>query len=1630
MPVPVLAMLSALFLFSSGAHAQALNDGLVSYYRENARDAHTDSTGANHGTVAAGAPTFVTGKLGGAYEFVGRESESDPRVSATVSVQGWTAGTVSTWILATNYSSGNLLTVWQFPQVNNWGHLWLSINSATRKINFHIGNGQNDATDTTSTTSIEDNTWYHVTAVWNRTTNTSHLYVNGKQESTKNVTGWGQPRNQFYWGAGFNGYGMRGIIDEIGIWNRALTSSEITSLYNNGIGTTFPFSSSPMCNPPRITIQPRSERIPQGQTGTLMVTATGTERLTYQWHQGPSGDTSRPIGTDAATFTTPTLANTAYYWVRVTNACGAMDSNTSTVSTPLQFTSSATLAPAISGTPYTHTFAATGGRHTEYLWALVVISGGRLPGLSFDNQTGVLKGTPTQAGIFRFGIQVNSDGETLTRQYDFTITGACLAPSIVTQPQNQSIMVGQNAAVTAAATGTAPLNYQWYQGNAGDTSRPVGANASTYTITGSATSVNYWVKISNACGTISSTAAQITVQVPIPTSGATITKVAGGYTSHADGVSGLLTSLSARGLAVDAAGNIYIAAMDEHRIRKLDRAGIITTVAGNGTPGTGTTAAGPALAWPTRVALDATGNLYVTEQFTKTVRKIARSGEITTVAGGGTGGDGGAASDAALGEVKGLALDKDGNLYIAAGCVVRKVSTSGTISTVAFGGTSVADNIPAKTAQGCATSISVDTSGNLYVADGVYARIRKVDSTGTIRTIAGNDQLGFAGDGGPAVRASISPILYGMALGTDGSIFFNDGDNHRIRKVDANGNIFTVVGNGNRGETGDDGPALEASLSYPTSLVLDPDGNLFVSHNDSIRKVTFGAPARVPTIESFQPLSVAPGGQLVIQGRGFVEESVISPTGRNSVSLTVGDVQTQLLPVGISSTSLKALVPPILLTANGEWYQGPATICVTVDDHQRCAATPVFISAPVRPAKPNGDTLLDLVRKYQGLAKTALVSAGASAFQSDAASAASFSEFESLVRDAVAGRPQMVPVEMEDGTTQLVAFDVRAIQTIESLIAANQNEPSSLFANDALSKLATTRSAAPECFFPRESLRLAAKSEYDKLTAASWVIFGVSAAAGVAGAVTACGATAGSGCPLALALAGLAVKTVMTYATWDIFAAQIAIRRYNQNLLQDIKVPADILSISVDANEPVILKGMFVNMSKSDVEREIVGKALPDLLTGGLGQLVPKKVWNKVGRPLTDSMLKGIWKLWGPKIDEIFFHSEDSNPGEEVELSGRVLKATGSSPYAKLVLACSSDSADRNFVIGMMPTGGLPDEIGLSVGDAVLLLQHQKPLLGRLYVDVRDSPAVELSTVDLSPRSVTSGQSVFGTVDLNAPAPQAGARVVLSSNNTILSIPNEVIVRAGERSARFNASTKSVATRQIVTLTAAYGTSSRSTTLTVDPAPVSLPPAISVQGFSIQPLQTTGGNGVTGRIMLTAVAPTGGARVALSSTNIAAPVPSTVIVPAGQNFVEFTIRTTAVSTQQLADISVTFQNTTLHATLTINPGATTSPSLPALLIDDFTLSTNPVRGGGTVTGSIRLNVRWPSTAESRLPILVLSSDQIIAAAPPVVFIDQGQNSAQFLVRTQRVASERRVIFQVKLSLEDGNSKFVTLTITP
>lgn len=394
------------------------------------------------------------------------------------------------------------------------------------------------------------------------------------------------------------------------------------------------------------------------------------------------------------------------------------------------------------------------------------------------------------------------------------------------------------------------------------------------------------------------------------------------------------------GMAVAPNGDIYVSRRAHNLISRIDAKGMLTNVVGtghSGFSGDGGPATKAEMNVPAGLAFDAKGNLYIADRANHRVRRVDTKGTITTVAGNGTAGfsgDGGPATKASLNLPSGLVVDSKGNLYIAdrSNNRVRVVSSNGIIKTFAGNGENGyhGDNMPAlKATLDKPFGLALDKHNNLYIADRGNNRVRKVDASGLISTVAGDGGFYFIGDNGPAYRASIAGPT-GLAVDGDGNVYIADRQNNRIRMVDKLGMIRTVMGTGQQDYNGDSELARETNLHLPFSVALDKKGDLLVIDRSHYRirklimkgnKVTTvagngiklfggdGGPSQGANLEFPHGIDVDSNDNVIIADKAHYRIRKISPDGiistiaGNGIRGNVGD----------GGPALKASVYPMRL---------------------------------------------------------------------------------------------------------------------------------------------------------------------------------------------------------------------------------------------------------------------------------------------------------------------------------------------------------------------------------------------------------------------------------------------------------------------------------------------------------------------------------------------------------------------------------------------------------------------------------------------------------------------------------------------------------------------------------------------
>lgn len=407
-----------------------------------------------------------------------------------------------------------------------------------------------------------------------------------------------------------------------------------------------------------------------------------------------------------------------------------------------------------------------------------------------------------------------------------------------------------------------------------------------------------------------------------------ITTFAGNGTAGFGGDGGPATAASFNrsvNVHVDGAGNVYVTDENNHRIRRIDPSGTVTTFAGTGAAGfsgDGGPASAAQLNAPTGVCSDASGNVYINDLRNARIRRVSPGGVISTYAGnGGNGwaGEGGPAGAATLWLPIRCAVFNNALYFVDQGAHrVARITAGGTLETLAGNGARgfSGDGGPASAAVlDNPTAIAVDYSGRIYFSDQFNQRIRRIVN-GTISTFAGTGTPGFSGDGGPASAAGLN-FPGGMTVDQGGALYFTDGPNQRVRRISPDGVISTVAGNGAAAFSGDGGSATLASLNGAFGVALDNLGSLYIADtiNNRIRRVSGIAPPSAPEFTSAGAVNAAsfrpgftPGGLGTIFGRNVSSANGIVlvrqapwPARLNGISVTINGVSAPMY--GIATVS-------------------------------------------------------------------------------------------------------------------------------------------------------------------------------------------------------------------------------------------------------------------------------------------------------------------------------------------------------------------------------------------------------------------------------------------------------------------------------------------------------------------------------------------------------------------------------------------------------------------------------------------------------------------------------------------------------------------------------------------------------
>lgn len=547
-----------------------------------------------------------------------------------------------------------------------------------------------------------------------------------------------------------------------------------------------------------------------------------------------SGATTASLTLQTTSFT----MNGDQYRVRVTNAVGTSTSNAAslTVSQAPLFTSAATATFVVNQPGITFQVQASGSPTPTYgvigtlpPWANFNSTTGLLSGMPTDALT-------TQ---FNFTFTATNSGGTVNQPFALIVSPTPLAPAITTQPANQTLGLGQNAVFTVVATGNPTPTYQWQRFRVGDPGFVAlteggaysGTATATLTITNVTTAMSgdlYQVVLSNTNGAVTSSQAQLTL-----TLGTIFTTVAGQplASGFANGTGSAARFNAPNSVAIDSTGTAYVADASNHVIRKVTAGGVVTTLAGTaGAIGsTDGFAADARFNTPSALALDSAGNIYVADSGNNTIRRVTSVGVVTTVAGspGSLGTTDGIGNLARFAFPTGIAVDSFGTIYVSDKLthLIRKITPGNAVQTFVFASAGL--SFPG--------GLAVDSGFNLYVADSRNHVIRKVSPGGAVTTLAGI--VGSAGslDGNGSAARFNQPE--GVGLDSAGNVYVADTLNHTIRRIAVNGDVTTIAGLPLNSGTSD-GSGTGARFNQPYSIAVDTSGNIWVTDtfNHTIRR--------------------------------------------------------------------------------------------------------------------------------------------------------------------------------------------------------------------------------------------------------------------------------------------------------------------------------------------------------------------------------------------------------------------------------------------------------------------------------------------------------------------------------------------------------------------------------------------------------------------------------------------------------------------------------------------------------------------------------------------------------------------------------------------------------------------------
>ena len=1054
---------------------------------------------------------------------------------------------------------------------------------------------------------------------------------------------------------------------------------------------------------------------------------------------------------------------------------------------------------------------------------------------------------------------------------------------------------------------------------------------------------------------------------------------------------------SPAGVAVDAAGNLYIADSINRRVRKVSNS-LITTVA------SGWQAEG--------VAVDADGNLFVTDVSTHAIRKISVAGSvstITTVAGNGTqgfSGDGGPALSAQLNYPSGVAVDASGNIYFSDTNRIRKIS-NGLITTIAGDGTSgfSGDGGSATSARLSLSvfvgALTVDAFGNVFIADYGNRRIRRV-SNGVIDTVVAPDQL--------------NALPAGVAVDSAGNIYVATDSGNSILRVTKE-STTTVAGNG-KSSSGDGELATRAQMFHPPSVLVDAIGTVYIGCRKVVNGVittvadlcTSGSVLAVDGLGRFYTIAsnrisrISNGTVTAVAGNGTLgfsgDDGPATSAGLGPIYGAAADSNGDLYLAELNR--IRKVSKGIITTVAGDGTagfsgdNGPASLAeINNATCSICNGGGVAVGT-------HGDVYIaDLgnyrIRRISNGVITTVAGGGTSLAENVPAT------------EARLGNPTGITVDIAgdfyfdsgDGRVRRVSHGV--IETVADglggILGVAVDATGNVYISDQYNNRVQVAIPAPGTFVlppPMVSANGVAPvfSTSTIIQPGEWVsIYG----------------------------SNLAAKTTTWSGDFPISLGGTSVTINGKAAYLSLVSPSQINLQAPDDTATGVVPVVVTTPSGSFTSTVTLAQFGPSF-----NLLDSKHATGIILRSGTGAYGGGTYDIIGPTGSSLGYPTVAAQPGDSIELFGVGFGPTSPAVQAGQAFVGAARTTNTvDFLIGNVKVtpsfAGLSSAglyqfnltvpAGLGSGDLSLsaTVGGVSTPSGVVISMQSGSTAPRLQSVSLSQSSVQGGGSVTGTVTLSAAAPSAGALVALASSSTNAAVPATVTIQAGATTATFTVSTVSADT---ATITASFGGVSVQASLVITSVVV----VPRLQSLTLSQSAVAGGGPVTGTVALSAVAPSGGTVVALaSSAPNSATVPATVTVPAGSTSATFSITTSAVASGQSVTISATYNGVTQTATLSVDPAPVTLLGL--------TLSVQSVVGGNSVTGTVRLSGPAPVGGV----VVALRSSASAATVPASVTVTSGLTSTPFNIATNSVTASQSATITATYS---GASQTASLSINP